>query len=621
MKKTYLGLLIASLASHSWASTDSEALVITGHYSPVENQQLTSSTNIISAADIEKSQATSLSDLLKQVPGIWVEDQGGAGGLSVISMRGSESNYTLVLLDGVAVNDPTNSRGGAFNLNAINLDSIARVEIVRGAQSAIYGSDALAGVIHIITLDTEAKTIRLQASIGDNDFYQASFQTTTQLNQMGLGLSLSTGDSGTQVDGSQQQQYEILGKISWKSELHKLQWNYRLFDADSSHYPEQSGGPTFATASNLDTSEIKDQSSALQWDYKITDQWTSLAKASWYQHEEDFYSPGISPYASVPPYGSTTEFTRTELQWINRISPSEQLWFNLGLANKREKGESGGFIDFGFEMPTDFALQRDINSGFVNANIFLTSELLVQASLRQDQVENDEDYNTHQFGISYQFNSDWRWFANTNSGFKLPSFYALGHGLIGNADLKSEEVDAWDTGIEWKTENMSAGLTWFKHEYENLIDFDAENFTNVNRQGVNTSGVEAAFSWQASEQLHLQFHASYIDIDLLHSDSHLLGRPDVTYGAAADYQLNDQWSFRLNYLSVDDRFAASQYTGDSVEETLPQYDKLDAAATWSINQNHRLTLKVANAFGENYQTDIGFPAPKQFWQLKWVANW
>lgn len=621
MKRTYLSLFIASLAGFSFADTNSDALVVTGHYSPVENQQFTASTNIISAADIEKSQATSLSELLKQVPGVWVEDQGGAGGLSVISMRGSESNYTLVLLDGVAVNDPTNSRGGAFNLNAINLDSIARIEIVRGAQSAIYGSDALAGVIHIITLDTEAKTNRLQATIGDNDFYQASFQTTGQIDQLGLGLSLSTGDSGTQVDGSQQEQYEILGKLSWKNDVHSLQWNYRLFDADSSHYPEQSGGPEFAATDDLDTSDTKDQSSALQWDYKVNEQWTSLAKASWYQHEEDFHSPGIFPYFAVPENGTNTEFTRTEMQWINRISPSDQLWFNIGLANKQEDGDSTGFVDFGMIMPTDFSLERDINSGFVNANIYLTPELLVQASLRQDQVEDNKDYNTHQFGVSYQFNSNWRWFANANSGFKLPSFYALGHGLIGNEDLKSEEVDAWDTGAEWKIENLNASLTYFKHEYENLIDFEPELFTNVNRPGVDTSGVEATFGWQVSDQIHLQLLANYIDIDLLQSDSHLLGRPDVTYGATADYQFNDNWSFRLNYLSVDDRFAASQYTGDSVEETLPQYDKLDAAATWSINQNHRVTLKVANAFGENYETDIGFPAPKHFWQLKWVANW
>jgi outer membrane cobalamin receptor len=107
----------------------------------------------------------------------------------------------------------------------------------------------------------------------------------------------------------------------------------------------------------------------------------------------------------------------------------------------------------------------------------------------------------------------------------------------------------------------------------------------------------------------------------LESDTHLLGRPDVTYGAQMQYQFNSQWTFNLNYLSVDDRFAASQYSGDSVEEVLPAYDKLNLGAIWSINDNHKLNFKLTNAAGENYQTDIGFPAPKHYWQLGWVANW
>ena len=159
MKKILIPLTLASVTQTAIAQTD-EQLIITGQYSPVENQQLTSSTSVITRADIDNSQAQSLSELLKQIPGVWVEDQGGAGGLSTISLRGAESNYTLVLLDGVEVNDPTNTRGGAFNLNAINVESIYCIEIVRGAQSAIYGSDALAGVIHIMTVDPESDSAR-----------------------------------------------------------------------------------------------------------------------------------------------------------------------------------------------------------------------------------------------------------------------------------------------------------------------------------------------------------------------------------------------------------------------------------------------------------------------------
>jgi len=628
MKKLTISLSFLTLTSNAFAQDAyniedkfPETLIITGQYSPVENQQLTASVSIIDREKIDQSQAQTLSELLKQIPGVWVEDQGGAGGLSTISLRGSESNYTLVLLDGVEVNDPTNSRGGAFNLNAINLDSISRIEIVRGAQSAIYGSDALAGVIHIITLNNETDFLRTSLTYGENDFYSAGFQAAGGSDNLRLAAAVNTSDSGMQVDGSQSNQQELIGKISWSHDTHQLHLNYRLLDSEKGAYPEQSGGPLFAATTDLDKTEFTDQSSALQWDFSINEKWTSTTKASWYNRKETFHSPGISPYFAVPENAADTKFTRTEFQWINRVNSADNLWFNLGLANKKEDGDSNGFVNFGMLFPTDFSLSRKINSGFVNANAYLTPDLLVQGSLRQDQVESDKNYNSHQFGISYQITQQLSWFANSNNGFKLPSFFALGHPLVGNTNLKSETVDSWDTGFSWTQEKITSRISYFKHEYKNLIDFDSENFTNVNRPGVNTSGAEAEINWLASDQLNLQFHASYIDIDILKSDTHLLGRPNFTYGAAANYRFNNNWILDLNYLSVGDRFAVSQYSGDSQEEILPQYDRFDASLVWSINENHKLSLKVANLLNESYQTDIGFPAPKHYWQLRWVGNW
>src|SRR5690606_28851076 len=107
---------------------------------------------------------------------------------------------------------------------------------------------------------------------------------------------------------------------------------------------------------------------------------------------------------------------------------------------------------------------------------------------------------------------------------------------------------------------------YFDHHYRNLIDFDAENFTNVNRSRVETSGVESEINWQVQQDLSLRAHASYTDIDMISSDNHLLGRPQVTYGASVHYSLNNAWQFNLNYLRVDERFAVSLYSGDSLEE-------------------------------------------------------
>ena len=147
-------LLIAALAGLPQAGSALEEMLVTGAYSPLP--VLTASTTVLDAPQIEALNKRNLAGLLQTVPGLLVEEQGGPGGLTAVSVRGGESNFTLVLLDGVPVNDPTNSRGGSFDFANLNSALIERIEVVRGPRSSIYGSDALAGVINIVTRREES---------------------------------------------------------------------------------------------------------------------------------------------------------------------------------------------------------------------------------------------------------------------------------------------------------------------------------------------------------------------------------------------------------------------------------------------------------------------------------
>nr|WP_244904542.1 TonB-dependent receptor [Cellvibrio mixtus] len=197
----------------------------------------------------------------------------------------------------------------------------------------------------------------------------------------------------------------------------------------------------------------------------------------------------------------------------------------------------------------------------------------------------------------------------------MPSFFALGHPFVGNADLLEETVTTADTGIEYTRDLISARFSVFNHKYKNLIDYDGENNTNVNRPPVKTQGVEAELNWQLLQNLHWRVHGSYADIDMPSSTTHLLGRPQATYGSALYYTLNDAWSFNLNYLRVDERFAVSRYTGVGVEEILDAYNRIDANIRWNINTNTQLGLTLENLADETYYTDIGFPAPGRLAKL------
>lgn len=599
-------LFIALITAPAFSAT--EELIVTGSYNPVTNEQLSSSVSIINQAQLLQLSSNNVVDALRQIPSLWVEEQGGPGGITSIALRGAEANHTLVLLDGVQLNDPTNTRGGAFDLNSINIESIERIEIIRGAQSAVYGSDALAGVIHIITKTPGKATTTLNASIGSDDYASTGISTAGKMNNLGYAFSLQTKDAGEPVPGSTAKNTEFSSRLNWQQDNHTLNFNYRYFDGERTSFPEQSGGPEFATSRDLDNSDYKDQSAGLSWVVQANNFWQSKVSGSWYQRDEDLTSPGILPFDAVPPNGSVVDFNRTTFSWINTLGNQQKVWANIGVETKKEDGSSEGYLFAPDVYPINFALDRQIDSAFINLNAYATEALLIQASMRRDDAEGIAANDSGQAGVRLTITEHWNWFANYGEGFKLPSFFALGHPLVGNLELQPETVITRDTGFEFNANTVSARISYFEHNYRNLIDFDAVEFKNVNRARVETSGAESEVNWQALQNLTLRAHASYTDIDMVSSDSHLLGRPQVTYGTSIHYALNDSWQFNVNYLRVDERFAVTRYAGADDEQILGAYDRVDASAQWQINQLTQVGLSLENLTDENYYTDIGFPA-------------
>jgi len=603
MKLKTLSLLVSSLiATQAFAADE---IIITGTYSPVTTEQLASSITVINKEQLQALSSHSLVDALRQVPSIWVDEQGGAGGLTAIALRGAEANHTLVLLDGVQLNDPTNTRGGAFDVNNINIDSIKRIEIIRGAQSAIYGSDALAGVIHIITVEpTKTAQQNLSVSVGEDGYKTASISTTGSVDNLGYAFKIQSKDGGDAIEGSTAKNKEALAKLNWQADAHSIDFSYRYFDGERTNFPEQSGGPLFAVGRDLDISDFTDQNAALAWQWQVTSAWRSKVQASWFNREEDLTSPGI--VNALPATGSVTDFTRENVSWVNTIGDEKTLWANIGLETKHESGDSVGYVDYGFPMPTDFSLDRRINSSFININAYATPDFLIQASVRRDDANGMSAKDSGQGGVRYQINDNLSWFANAGKGFKLPSFLALGHALIGNKDLKPELSTTRDTGVEWSANNTTINVTYFRNTYTDLIDFDNDLFTNVNRNLVDTRGAETEIRWHSQDnQWQLGAHASYADIE---AENPLMGRPQVKAGANAVYVLNSNWQLNANYVWVDDRLAASRYTGDGVVETLENYNRLDVGAKWAINTHINVYLRLENITDEEYFNDIGFPA-------------
>lgn len=619
MKSLKLLPVAMALASASvYAQSEiQEQLIVTGTYSPLAVEKITSSVSVIDRPMIEQLNKTNLAELLQSIPGVLVERQGGPGGLAVVSIRGGESNYTVVMVDGVALNDPGNTRGGAFDLGNINLESIDRIEIVKGPQSAIYGADALSGVINIISLQPkEGHQQTVSFSSGNEGYHQSGVSALGAVDTFNYALQLRKRDSGEPVEGSEAEDDEVNIRLGWKPvEAHKLTASFRYFDGKRSSYPEQSGGPEFAASSELDYTDYEDKSTALDWQYKISDFWTSDIQATLYQRNENYESPGVIP--SVPPNGTDSEFERQQFSWINTLGTQGKLWTNVGLEQRTEEGQSIGYVDIGFLMPTDFSLDRTTKSVFVDVNSQVNEELLIQASVRSDDADIYGQETSVKAGIRYQLSAPLTLRANIGNGHKLPSFFALGHALVGNPDLKIEQVESWDLGVEWQVaERLSTGLDYFDNKFTDPIDFDSDLFTNVNRERVDTSGVEWQLNWlNAENSLNIMTHASYTDIDVKDGESVLTGRPQWRAGSSVLWRVSDNWRTSLDYQLVGEQYATSQHTGVVTLEKLDAYNRLDANLFWSISSALEANFTVENLFDADYQNAIGFPAPGVLWRV------
>lgn len=588
-----------------------ETVVVTGTYAP--RSSITSDVSILDDEEIAALNKTSVADLLKTLPGLLVEEQGGPGGLTAVSIRGGESNFTLVLVDGVEVNDPTNSRGGSYDFANLNPDMVERIEVVRGAQSSIYGSDALAGVINIITRRAgQGHSQRFHAEMGEDDYYTLAASALGSVGDVSYAVEVTDRDDGQPVRNSKRDHDSANLRVGWRpSDAHQLKIAYRYLDGNRETWPEQSGGPQFASVDAQDKSDYTQQVFSLAWVYQVNSKWRSALQTSRFDAQENYTSPGIAPYTEVPPNAADTDFIRDKFQWVNTLALIEGVSVSAGADFRHEDGESDGYLDFfGNRIATDFELDRDTWGVFTGVSATPFDSVLLQGSVRYDEPDDFDSETSWQAGAAYSPVNALTLSANWGQAFKLPSFYALGHGLVGNPALKPEQGESWDASVAWQAAHtLSLEAGWFNNEFKDLVDFDDELFRNVNRSRVQTSGAELQATWQPVADVSLRAQGTYTDIDVKNEDTKLTGRPRWTASVVGNWQINGAWAAVFEYRYSGEQWAASRYTGEEVTQELDDYYRLDWVLHWQPAPAWELQLSADNVLDEDYETAVGFPAP------------
>jgi vitamin B12 transporter len=571
---------------------------------------------VITAEDIAALNPSNTVALLRSIPGVDVTQQGGEGGVTTVSLRGGDPNFTVVMIDGVKVDDPTNSRGGGYDFAGLDPLIIERIEVLFGSYSAVYGSDALAGVISVTTRSQGgADGAAVDVEIGSDSAGAAAVNLAGTLGgnlRGGLSAAIRQGNEAVEGDSLERQQLSLsLARIA--PDAGGLEWGLRLFasNADTTSFPLASGGDQLAV---IREPEIRDTSQRIvsgDLGWSPLESWQTRLTASWNEYQEDSDSPGIAPGAisGVPPILSSRTYERANAVFSNTVSVSEPLVLGLGGELIREDGEIRSVIDFGFPIPADFDLIRDTWALFAEASLAAHEQINVIASLRHDDTE-DIESTTGRLAVNLDFSDSGTavWLIYGES-FKLPSLFAIGDPLTGNPDLVPEESQNLEFRVEQSAydDRLTLSASVYRNEFKDLVDFDVETFSHVNRSSVTTKGVDFGLALNVSERLNIHGNLAYLDTET-EDGTELERRPEWKGSLTGTWQATDSLLFTARGVYNGDFYDVSVPTG-LVE--MDNYTYLDATAIWSVTEKIDVKLMLSNIFDKAYEEAVGFSNPGQ----------
>ncbi|MEM9743715.1 MAG: TonB-dependent receptor [Pseudomonadota bacterium] len=595
-----LGLLLcaSSVFGSELAVSEIEELTVVGSRL---NDASSGFESTITEETLEALAPISVQDALRSLPGVFLSQPGGRSGVPSLSIRGAESNFALVLVDGVRVNDPNNTRGGSFDFSTLDVAEITTMQLVRGPASAVYGSDAMAGVLNVRTFDRQSDS-RLSVDAADDEMRRYSLRLNQELtDELYANATLSRSSEeyagGASFDGD-------FARVNLVSESTGLEWSLSAAFAETEQraFPEDSGGDRFAAQSALDRRDSESLTLNGSLRYALTENLALVTRASWLDREEDFRSPGILPGPrsdfGVPPNEAVSDLERIEVTSFVTGDYGRVNWVT-GLDWRQEDGASVGEVTF--LGPTAFEIDRDQLGVFGELSFAVSDRLTLEGSLRSDSTDDEGEQTTYGFAATYAVADRTSLIARTGTGFKLPSFFALASPLVGNPALEAETVRNWEVGVAHSTDSLSVQLVYFDSAYKDLVDFDSELFTNVNRSQVDTSGVDLSVQGSV-DRLNLGYRAllSYVDVD---APNPLRQRPDWRYGFDLFWSPTDRWSFTGSVNYTGDRFDSS-IPRPSV--TLDSYLRTDVLASYSLTDRLKISIGALNLFDEAFEDADGF---------------
>lgn len=579
--------------------------------SPSSTPQLVT---VIDRETIDDSGARTLGELLPYVPGLFVLPSGSRGGLTMAQIRGGDPNFTLVLLDGVPLNDSTDPLGGVVNLESLPLNGIERIEIARGPMSFYHGSAALAGVVNLVTERSERDEAKARAEMeaGNASALRTAGSFADSFTGGDYFASVQWEEEAGRVAEDRFEQLHLLGNLGLKlGERARLRLGTRVASWESDDYPEASGGPLFGSG-EVRQSEHNELSVRAELQLGEPERRRHKLTANLYQHNLDRASPGVG--LLVPPSMEKTRYTRTRAEWATGLLTTRRLHLNAGIDLDHENARNESVLQLplflGGDVSGDYASRRTTPGAFAEL-IAEPGNLVVDAGVRFDFPETAGAQGSPRLGMAYRFNDGATVLRGSAArAFKLPSFFALASpaALGGNPDLKPETAWGLDLGIQQELpHDLRAGINFFNNHYQDLVDFDFDSFQHINRTSVSSRGIELALTWKSTSSIEFQAQVTWNDVEDLTTSMPLLHRPRWLASGRLRWQPSDDLTLWFDVSAVSETLDRQLPVPE--RERVAGHGVAGLAGSWRFADRWEVRGRIDNLTDHQYESLIGFPAP------------
>ncbi|WP_417069426.1 TonB-dependent receptor domain-containing protein [Niveibacterium terrae] len=591
MKPLCAALIAAFPLISSAADSVAEAVVVTASRQPVRVAESLADVTVIDRDEIAQAGSSGLAELLGRQAGISFSSNGGPGTASSVFVRGASAAQTLILVDGLRFGSETT--GGAA-LEHLSLEQIERIEIVRGPASALYGADAVGGVIQIFTRQGQGKPA-LDAFAGAGRYGAESYALGGSGEAGALRFSLrgsydkTDGFSAIADKSKQAYSYDpdrdgyrrsaLGGSLGWKiADGHQLDLSAQ-YNKGRTHYDAQDGaGLPFDAYADVEVSafgaSLKD---------RLLDGWDStLRLGSTLDDSRDF--------APWTPLGASFRTRQNQIDWQNDIRSAVGSWV-LGASSVRQSALSEGSFD----------RARTITGIYGGWTLDVGSQHL-QADLRRDDNSQFGAHTTGTLAWGWQFVPDWRLRASWGTSFRAPSFNELYYPGYGNEALNPEKGRSGEVALAWSADGSRASLTGYRNRVSNLINSVcdanwvcvAQNVARAELEGLTLAG---ATGWGG---FALEGSADWLRARDPDTGLQLARRAQRQAKLAASYG-NERWKLGSEFSAVSGRFEDAANT-----KRMGGYGLVNLFGQYALSPTVRFEARLDNVFDHRYETAWGY---------------